>query len=225
MGRKCLFGDSKPVHPVSLSEYRMGATPVTVAVWKEYCEATRTKLPWAPSWGLADNHPIVNVSWYDIMGDDGLSNFCAWASEIAGESLTLPSEAQFEYASLGGIDGQKYPWGNSFDRSKCWCSTSNYHDAGHTTPVDRTVHTYCNAYGLTDMTGNVWQWCSDFYGSYGSSLEVNPTGPSSSTNQHRCVRSESWIHFKPSYFRCANRHGFDPEDKRYDLGFRLVAPA
>jgi formylglycine-generating enzyme required for sulfatase activity len=97
MGSASGAADERPIHSVTISAFRMGATPITVAVWKEYCTATGTTLPPAPDWGLLDDHPIVNVSWNDIMGVNGDGGFCAWASDIAGFRLTLPTEAQFEY--------------------------------------------------------------------------------------------------------------------------------
>ncbi len=146
---------------VRLSPFRMGATPVTVGMWMEYCRATGTRMPVAPRWGWKPNHPMVNVSWNDIMGADGKGGFCAWASGVAGVRLTLPTEAQWEYCARDGGKPIKYPWGNRFDASKCWCSRSSTRLM--TAPVDRTDSIYRNGLGLTDMVGNVWEWCSDWY--------------------------------------------------------------
>ena len=77
MGSSAGGSDEKPVHSVTLSAFRLGATPVTFVVWKEYCAATGTKLPEAPKWGILDDHPVVNVSSNDIMGSDGKRGFCA----------------------------------------------------------------------------------------------------------------------------------------------------
>ena len=212
----------KPVHRVTLSAFRLGATPVTVALWKEYCAATGTELPEAPAWGLLDDHPVVNVSWNDIMGVDGKGGFCAWASDIAGFRLTLPTEAQFEYASRGGKVGFEYPWGNSFDDdSKLWCSKSTKRTS--TAPVIRSYNIFENAYDLTDMSGNVYQWCSDYYGPYSGTSQNDPTGPSSTSDNVRCVRGGSWFHNFPDWFRCANRIGFSPDFWIVDNGFRLSA--
>jgi formylglycine-generating enzyme required for sulfatase activity len=215
--------DERLVHTVTLSSFRMGATPVTVAVWKEYCVATGITLPKAPSWGLLDDHPVVNVSWNDIMGASGNGGFCAWASDVAGFRLTLPTEAQFEYAALGGQSGFDYPWGNSFDRAKLWCSVDKAGDAGKTAPVVRTSNIYRNTYGLFDISGNVWQWCSDLYASYTTSAQIDPTGPSSTSDNKRCVRGGSWISVNPDTFRCALRDWYLPDDGHGNLGFRLAA--
>jgi formylglycine-generating enzyme required for sulfatase activity len=200
----------------------MGATPVTVAIWKEYCAATGTTLPKTPDWGLLDDHPVVNVSWNDIMGSDGKGGFCAWVSDAAGFRLALPTEAQFEYASLGGQSGLRYPWGDTFDDSKLWCSKST--ERKSTAPVTRSSNIYRNAYDLTDMSGNVWQWCLDLYGPYTTSAQNDPIGPSSTSDNTRCVRGGSWLSRNdPGVFWCADRFRGYP-DGRIDIkGFRLSA--
>ena len=215
--------DQHPVHTVILSSFSMGATPVTVAVWKEYCAATGITLPEAPAWGLLDDHPVVNVSWNDIMGSDDTGGFCGWASDVAGVRLTLPTEAQFEYAARGGQSGLEYPWGNSFDRSKLWCSVARPGDAGKTAPVSRSSNIFRNVFGLTDMSGNVWHWCSDWYDSYANGSQTDPLGPSSSSENRRCVRGGSWGLNDPDGFRCAYRSRLYPGLGSSLIGFRLSA--
>jgi formylglycine-generating enzyme required for sulfatase activity len=95
------------------------------------------------------------------MGTDSNVGFCAWASEVAGFSLTLPTETQWEFASRGGQDEQEFPWGNKLDDSKLWCSGNTKRTC--TGSVVRSHNIYRNVYGLTDMAGNVWEWCSDWY--------------------------------------------------------------
>ena len=213
----------KPVHSVTLSAFRMAATPVTVAIWKEFCAVTKTSLPAAPSWGLLDDHPVVNVSWNDIMGIDGKGGFSAWASDVAGFRLTLPTEAQFEYASRGGQDGLAFPWGDMFDATKVWCSGTDAGDVGATASVNRSSNIFRNAYGLTDMSGNVWQWCFDFIAPYTSGSQTDPVGPSSTSDNQRCVRSCSWSYYYPVDFRCAYRYWFNPDKRVVNFGFRLSA--
>jgi formylglycine-generating enzyme required for sulfatase activity len=168
-----------------------------------------------------DDNPVVNVSWNDIMGIDGKGGFCAWASEIVGFRLTLPTEAQFEYGSRGGLDGLVYPWGNTFDDSKLWCSKVTRRN--QTAPVVRSSNIYRNAFGLTDMVGNVFQWCSDWYGPYGAFSVTNPTGPVSTSHNYRCVRGGSWFYDRPDFFRCAGRGRIFPGGRFIDHGFRLSA--
>ena len=218
------FTDEVPAHPVDISQFKMGATPVTVGMWREYVLSDKClSMPDSPPWNWIDNHPMVNVSWDEIMGVDGKGGFCAWASAVAGLQLTLPTEAQFEYAAKGGHD-DKYPWGNDYDTTKLWSeSLDNTYLLG-TGPVDRTNRIDRNIYGLTDMIGNVWQWCADIYCPYEASSEVNPTGPSSISDDFdfRCVRGGSWDYLGvPSYFRCALRSRCYPDFSRHDTGFRL----
>jgi formylglycine-generating enzyme required for sulfatase activity len=212
--------DDRLVQTVTLSAFRIGATPVTAATWNEYCAATGNTLPDALSLDLLD-HPVVNVSWNDIMGVNGNGGFCAWASEIAGFRLTLPTEAQFEYASRGGQDGLEFPWGDVFDDSKLWCSKPT--DRKSTAPVIRPSNIFRNGYGLTDMVGNVWDWCFDLYAPYTSASETDPIGPNSSSDTRRCVRGGSWYYDDPDFFRCADRNGYFPDDCYVLNGFRLSA--
>ena len=157
------------------------------------------------------------------MGADGKGGFGAWASEIAGGRLTLPSEAQFEYAARGGQSGLKYPWGKSFDRTKLWCSGKYFGDAERTASVVRSSNIYRNAYGLTDMSGNVWHWCSDRYAPYTSSPKKDPIGPSVTSDNFRCVRGGSWRSIYSDSFHCAGRFRVSPGGGNDDFGFRLAA--
>ena len=219
MGRDYRFEKGK--HTVRLSAFRMGATPVTFGVWKEYCSATGNTLPSSPQWGMLDDHPVVNVSWYDIMGKDGNRGFCAWASDIAGYGLTLPTEAQFEYASRGGQNGLDYPWGNTFEDSKVWSSVPSKRLG--TAPVIRSSNIFRNGYALTDMSGNVCQWCSDFWGPLSSKAQTNPIGPSSANANLRVYRGNSWFHNEPEDFQCVERFCHYPQSRQDDTGFRLSA--
>ena len=221
-GGTCRWGASpferKSGIPIFISPFRMGATPVTWGVWKEYCKAKSVRMPREPIWGYLDNHPVVEVSWNDIMKSGG---FCEWASGVAGFKLTLPTDAQFEYSSRGGNDGLEYPWGNDFDRSKLWCSEKKHADAGKTAAVDRTNRIYRNGYGLTDMEGNVYQWCADYY-----NIEYRPSGKDpldTRKSDYRCFGGGSWFWCVPFGFRCAYRFGDFPDSWNVDSGFRLSA--
>ena len=223
MGSGSGAADERPIHSVTISAFRMGATPITVAVWKEYCIATGTTLLPAPDWGLLDDHPIVNVSWNDIMGLNGNGGLCAWASDVAGFRLTLPTEAQFEYASLGGKPQSSFPWGDVFDRSKLWCSDSEFADAASTAPVNRSYRTFCNAYGLKDMSGNVWQWCLDLYAPYSNEATTDPHGPVATQGKERSVRGGPWFSIDSDIFRASTRFRNSPDECIDGIGFRLVA--
>jgi formylglycine-generating enzyme required for sulfatase activity len=223
MGSNSGQADEKPKHTVRVSKFLMGSTPVTVAVWKEYCAATGTTVPTLPGGGFDDYHPVVNVSWNDIMGSDGKGGFCAWATSISGYSLSLPTEAQYEYASRGGRADREYPWGSKFERGNVWCSTNEAGDAGRTAPVNRKSNIFTNEYGLSDISGNVWQWCFDLFGAYKKDAQLNPIGLSWSSSNARSVRGGSWYHTYPEYFRCSYRYYFVSEDKSDIIGFRLIS--
>jgi sulfatase modifying factor 1 len=223
---------------VSITAFRMGATPVTWAMWKQFCKSESIKLPDEPPWGYPDNHPVVNVSWDDIMAPGG---FCEWASKAVGMSLSLPSDAQWEYAARCNRDnplkifgmsedlddprndvkqGKEYPWGNKFDNFKVWCSFRSLGDAERTAAVDRKDRIYRNGFGLTDMVGNVHQWCRDYYHQDYRASGKNPKDVRRS-NLH-CLRGGSWLDNNPATFRCANRVGSN-DSGSVNVGFRIVA--
>lgn len=206
---------------VRVAPYRMGETPVTWGVWKEYCKVKGVRMPDDPGWGFPDNHPVVNICWDDIMKPGG---FADWATQLAGYKVTLPTDVQMEYASRGGKDGQLFPWGNTFDVNRVWCS--NPPDGLEiTAPVHRPNRIYRNSYGLTDMVGNVVQWCADYH--------VQLAGLSPSQMQERrqyyskaqmvCVRGGSYMHYNPSFFQCESRMAVDKNYGCKYYGFRLVA--
>ena len=202
-------GDNeKPVHKVTLSPFKMGRTPVTVSMWKEYCRATGEVMPDRPAWGWIDDHPMVNVSWEDAQA------YCVWAK------LQLPTEAQWEYAAKGGRN-TKYPWGDAFDESKLVCYKNS---VGRTAPVYRRARVFVNAFGLVDMVGNVVQWCADWYADsyYETSPGRDPQGPS--RGAARVLRGGSWYIYNPVNFRSADRNWDRPTDRFSDGGgFRCCA--
>jgi len=221
MGSDSGDSDEKPPHTVRISAFRIGATPVTVGVWKEYCRTNKIKMPDPPKWGWIDDHPMVNVTSDEVESYDNEIGFCSWVRGVAGLRLRLPTEAQFEYAMRGGRDGLAYPWGNSFDRGKLWCSKTGFGDAGKTASVYRTTSVFGNAFGLTDMCGNVRQWCRDYYDSYVPAMRIDRTRDFSYPKLGRVVRGGAWNNISPESFRCANRNwkvGFGD-----DVGFRLCA--
>ena len=234
------YKNEQPIHTVPVSGFWLGAVPITVGIWKEYCNSTGLLLPPAPAWGLLDNHPIVNVSWEDIMGKDGTTGFCAWASEIAGGPLHLPTEAQWEYACRGENPDSEYPWGNRVVYSRLWSSGGKFGAAGITARVSRTNRIYKNTYGITDMIGNVSEWCFDWFddkwysdASASNSDPVNKTSAPLRTVNYtdgtkrrlrlRCIRGGAWDDSYPEVFRNAYRAGSPPDDRSSSVGFRLCA--
>ncbi|MGC4042433.1 MAG: SUMF1/EgtB/PvdO family nonheme iron enzyme [Armatimonas sp.] len=193
-GGKFILGKAK--HEVTLPGFWMDTTPVTVAQYKTYCLAIGKKMPEAPDWGWHDDHPMVNATWNDAQ---------AYASWAGGR---LPTSEEFEYAARDGGMSITYPWGETFDTSKVWCSVRKYGDAGKTAPVKRSIRIFTNSLGLSDIGGNVWQWCSD--------------GPDSAT---RFPCGGSWYCYESDYFRCTHRGKLNPSDASSDGGFRLVQAA
>jgi sulfatase modifying factor 1 len=220
-----------PAHPVEISPFRMGATPVTVGMWREYVRANgNLSMPSLPKWDWIDDHPVVNVTWNDIMGDDGRGGYCAWASRVCGTKLTLPTEARWEYvAKCGGNEIR--PWGNKFDPNKLWCATAN-EKVLKTAPVVRSNRVFINTWGCSDLIGNVMQWCSDWYGPYSvptrdrlgyMELSRNPEGAKSGSS--RPVRGTAWSTDIEDWARSTFRIHSVQSLRDDNYGFRLVAPA
>jgi serine/threonine-protein kinase len=187
---------------------------VTVGMYKKYCAESGVKMPDAPSfdphWSKED-HPIVDVSWDDAQA------YCKWAG------LSLPSEAQWEKAARG-TDGRKFAWGEMFDIGKVWASKSALGDAGGTAAVGRYG---VSMYGLSDMGGNVWQWCADWYDDkFWSSRAAEVTDPVNTgvgKQQSRVLRGGSWLGLGPQGFRASFRFGRNPSLRVLNSGFRCAS--
>jgi sulfatase modifying factor 1 len=222
-----LLKDELPAHPVDISPFRMGATLVTVGMWREYVRANSSlSMPEPPEWGWIDSHPVVNVSWLEIMGEDGKGGYCAWASRASGVRLSLPTEAQWEFIAKGGKD-TKFPWGNEYYDNKVWSSVKKLRSG--TAAVDRLNNVFVNKFGVSDLCGNVWEWCLDGYQPYIKSFDrlgyVSVSKDPIGNGQQKCLRGGSWSSSIPGSFRCADRDGGYPDDRFNISGFRLVAPA
>ncbi|GMU21052.1 MAG: hypothetical protein AMXMBFR13_11470 [Phycisphaerae bacterium] len=194
-----------PQHRVYLDAFWIYKTPVTVAQYRRFCEATGRTLP-PPQHASKDDHPIVNVSWEDA------SAYARWAG------AALPTEAQWEKAARG-TDGRVFPWGNSVESVKRRQATLN--DEEQTKPVTQHPEV-ASPYGVWDMTGNVWQWCADYYDPeyYRVSPERNPTGPSTGTS--RVLRGGRWFINHPNFFPASYRHFYPPDHWIGFCGFRCV---
>lgn len=199
--------DENPQRTVYLNGYWVYKNEVTVAQYKAFCQATTRLMPTAPTWGWQDTHPMVNVTWQEAV------DYGSWAG------VSLPTEAQWEKAARG-IDGRLFPWGNTWDQSKC----NNYNSWGISTKPIGSYPSGVSPYGCLDMAGNVWEWCTDWYGStyYQSTSSINPVGPASGT--YRVIRGGSWFNGNSSDFRCATRNYIGPTSRYDDRGFRCVKP-
>ena len=197
--------DEKPGHSVTVSTFYMGETEVTQALWKAVMGTN-------PSNWKGDDLPVEMVSWNDCQ------EFIRKLNSLTGRSFCLPTEAEWEYAARGGnrSSGTKYAGSNSLG-SVAW-----YNDnSGRKTHAVKGKSP--NELGLYDMSGNVWEWCSDWYDKeyYGKSSSVNPQGPSSGS--HRVLRGSSW-YFNGRGCRVLRRGSSIPGGRLSDFGFRLCLP-
>ena len=205
--------DEKPAHHVTLSDYYIGQTEVTQALWQAVMGTTVTQqrdkanTSW-PLKGVGSNYPMYYISW------DDCQEFIRKLNSMTGQKFRLPTEAEWEYAARGGnkSKGYKYSGSNNID-DVAWYknnSSSSTHDVKTQQP---------NELGIYDMSGNVFEWCNDWYGSYSSSAQTNPTGPSKGSL--RVLRGGSWCNDAWSC-RVSNRSDGAPVSRVNFLGLRLA---
>lgn len=201
--------DERPVHRVWVDAFDLAVYPVTEAQYTRFLSATAYEPPrdWAPSSGVADL-PVIGVSWLDAQA------YCAWCAED-GAPRRLPSEAEWERAARGGVDGTRYPWG---DTVPAWIPDGGRGPRDAPWPVTLGVP---NAYGLYGISANIHEWCHDWYGArfYATSPERNPVGPPDGVR--RASRGGSWRH-AVTLSRSAARSRLDPAFRYTDYGFRVV---
>jgi formylglycine-generating enzyme required for sulfatase activity/class 3 adenylate cyclase len=207
MGDKIGDGDKneRPVHEVCVDSFGMSKHEVTQGHWKAIMNNNPSKF------AKGDEYPVEQVSWVDTQ------DFIRKLNSIAGKTFRLPTEAEWEYAACPGVTIEKYAGGRDIDQVAWYNgnSGSSTHPVGMKEP---------NALGLYDMSGNVWEWCSDRYHQnyYQRSLRNNPTGPSSGSFRvirNGCWNGSAWLS------RCTNRDGFKPGYRLDNLGFRVVLQA
>ena len=193
---------------VRLPAYYLAVHPVTNAQYKNFVNETDHCPPDNDFWKDSDKeyHPVTHVSWDDAKA------YCRWAG------LRLPTELEWEKGARG-IEGREYPWGNDWDKSKC----RNYDNRG--SEITCSVWSYPEGkspYGLFHMSGNVWEWCFDWYDAtaynrYKSGILIPP-----SSGTHRILRGGSRLNFNRNYFRCAFRNYLTPDTRNYFIGFRCA---
>ncbi len=251
------FGDGeareRPVHVVELDAFYIAKYEMTNGEWKTFFDDPGYQDPtfWpggtvvpkdqSPYWNDARNHgggtpdsdsyPLLGVNW------DAATAYCNWLSRKTGKKYRLPTEAEWEKAARGGVNGQRFPWGNTIS----WGQANYYaypgigypYDVNPTAGYDPTfndgVYPYtspvgsfmANGYGLYDMAGNVWEWCWDWYGSYSSDSQTDPRGPASGSE--RLYRGGGW---GSGAFLCrlTGRYHTTPDGAYNSLGFRTVLP-
>jgi formylglycine-generating enzyme len=245
------FDNELPRHEVKLKSFYIGQYEVSVKEYSEYLKAVGKQLPPQPDsawfaehpdtklfyplsksqwWGWKDEFPMHNVTWFDAI------DYCNWLSEkkglkkvytyvgkfdvkwdLSANGYRLPTEAEWEYAARGGklSKGYTYSGSNNVDEVAWYDNTTKYKG-----PV-KIGTKKPNELGIYDMSGNVWEWCNDYFGSayYSKSPKENPTGPGQ--NIQRVLRGGSW-HYRSDYARIANRDGPEAGYTNYTYGFRLA---
>ena len=196
------YDSEKPVHRVTLTNnYYIGKYEVTQALWKIVMGSN-------PSNSKGDNLPVENVSW------NNCQKFISKLNKLTGKSFRLPTEAEWEFAARGGNKSRGYQYsGSNTIGDVAWYdgnSGSKTHAVGTKQP---------NELGIYDMTGNVLEWCQDWYDSYSSSPQTNPTGAVSGSFRVLC--GGSWGN-SAGYCRSSCRGSNTPGSRNNFLGLRLV---
>ncbi|MFN0013039.1 MAG: formylglycine-generating enzyme family protein, partial [Saprospiraceae bacterium] len=248
-----------PVHRVQLSAFQMAKTETTWWQYHLYCVAEsladKRLMPDAPSWGKNGDHPVVNVSWADAIRYanwlNGRSSIRRAIFEVSNkdrvdyrfdttsQGYRLPTEAEWEYVARNGSQQTKYSWGGSPPKGKKGGNIANksevtvtntfeYEDGyKYTAPVGSFDP---NDFGLFDMSGNVWEYCWDWYDvRYYRKLKrdgtvSNPLGPRININSvysRRVIRGGGWLS-EPEDILTAARYAYNPFRSNYTFGFRLV---
>mgnify|MGYP004458585523 CR=1 FL=1 len=191
----------EPVHSVTLSSYYIGKTEVTQALWKVVMGSNPSKFK-------GENLPVENVSW------DDCQEFIRKLNSLTGQNFRLPTEAEWEFACRGGNNSRGYAYSGSYDMdSVAWFDCNS----GRKTHFVATKSP--NELGIYDMSGNVWEWCSDWYDKYSSGAQTNPKGPESGSCH--VFRGGGWGSYA-GYCRSSNR-GYNTPTHRHDrLGLRLA---
>jgi formylglycine-generating enzyme required for sulfatase activity len=194
----------QPVHSVTLSsDYYIGETEVTQELWTAVMGTN-------PSRFTSDSRlPVEKVSWTDCQ------TFITKLNSLTGAKFRLPTEAEWEFAARGGNISKGYTYsGSNTEEDVAWCGSNS----GDKTHVVKTK--LPNELGIYDMSGNVFEWCNDWYDSYSSAAVTDPQGPSSESN--RVVRGGDFC-CMVLFCRCTSRHKLTPSTSFDSVGLRLVS--
>jgi formylglycine-generating enzyme required for sulfatase activity len=198
--------DDRPVKPITVDPFYMDEHEVTNERYAAFVQATKHRAPYNWPGGKVpvgkEKYPVADVSW------DDAAAFAKWAGK------RLPTEAEWERACRGLLEGLTYPWG----QAKPDKTLARYNSVEGPAPV-RSVKP--NYFGLYDMAGNVWEWCADWYEKdyYAEAPAKNPPGPA--TGRYKVLRGGSWAD-EEKYLTCAYRSWARPAERSPNIGFRCV---
>lgn len=211
MGSSTGQDNERPVHRVWVDDFELAICQVTNADYGVFLAATdhRKPLHWNDPDFSNPEQPVVAPSWFDAVAH------CEWLSRVTRRHYRLPTEAEWEHATRGGLEQKQYPWGDEppeslSDYASRWKKGPE--------PVGRGER---NAFGLCDIGANVHEWCADWFSAdyYAVSPERNPQGPTEGTR--RASRGGSWRHYT-KVSRCSARSSIPPEFQYADYGFRVA---
>ncbi len=196
------YDDEKPVHKVTITNnYYLGKTEVTQKLWTAVMGSN-------PSGDEGDNKPVENVSWDDCQA------FIKKLNAATGKNFRLPTEAEWEFAARGGNKSQHYRFSGSNNMEEvAWCSTNSDYD------IHDVAKKKPNELGLYDMSGNVKEWCQDWFGAYSAEAQTNPTGAKTGNTRVQRGGDKS-----SEAYGCVSSYRFrtEPNISSYDTGLRLA---
>ena len=197
-----VYNDERPQHKVTLDDSYIGETQVTQALWQAVMGNN-------PSNWEGDDLPVETISWNDCQ------EFIKKLNQLTGKTFALPTEAHWEFAARGGNSSKGYKYAGSDNLDEVAWFTDNSNIQTH-----QVAQKKANELGLYDMSGNVWEWCNDWYGGqyYQSSPERNPQGPTSGVI--RVLRGGSWGNV--AWYCCVSyRYHSYPDRRSCSIGMRL----
>ena len=214
------YADEEPAHNVTLTTYSIGETEVTQELWKAVM-GSDSPASWGENTGndvYYPQRPAEFISWVECQ------TFITNLNQLTGKNFRLPTEAEWEYAARGGNRSKGYMYSGSDDVGEVAWYSGNLVDVQGKTKTHDVKTKKANELGIYDMSGNVLEWCNDWYGDhyYGNSPGENPQGPdqAETSTEHRVCRGGGWGH-EAEYCRVAKRFSKEQETCASNYGFRL----